>query len=264
MTMSLLLTLSGFCCNAWLRAVIEQPIFPAKTDQPSCLIVPEAENGRSHVHAQHAIAKRPEPFIQPEPSDLQSEHEVTALLGRARKGDAEAFSTLVEQIYDELRVIARSQRRRLGAADTLNTTAIVHEAYAKMAGAAQHPDRLSFVDRGHFFRVAARVMRDVIVDYAKAQSAQKRGGRSRPLSLEHVSPGQLASRDVDPLEVLSVHTALTNLESLNQEAAQVAELRYFAGLTTAETAEALGLSTTTVKRRWTVARAWLYQTLSES
>ena len=194
---------------------------------------------------------------------MPHEYEVTALLGKARQGDADAFSTLVEQIYDELRVIARSQRRRLGAADTLNTTAIVHEAYAKMAGAAQHPARLSFVDRGHFFRVASRVMRDVIVDYAKAQSAQKRGGRSRPVSIEHVSPGQFASRNVDPVEVLSLHAALTDLESLNKEAANVAELRYFAGLTTEETAEALGLSATTVKRRWTVARAWLYQNLSE-
>ena len=194
---------------------------------------------------------------------LPHEYEVTALLGKARQGDAEAFSTLVEQIYDELRVIARSQRRRLGAADTMNTTAIVHEAYAKMAGAAQHPERPSFVDRGHFFRVASRVMRDVIVDYAKAQSAQKRGGQTRPLSIEDIAPGRIASRNVDPGEVLSVHAALTALMSLNEEAASVAELRYFAGLTTEETAEALGLSSATVKRRWTVARAWLYQTLSE-
>ena len=179
---------------------------------------------------------------------MPSEYEVTALLGRARQGDADAFSKLVEEIYDELRVIARSQRRRLGAGDTMNTTAIVHEAYAKMAGAAQHPARLSFADRGHFFRVASRVMRDVIVDYAKAQSAQKRGGPSRPLSLEDLAPGQIASRTVDAGEILSVHAALTALTSLNEEAANVAELRYFAGLTMEETAEALGLSSATVKR----------------
>ncbi len=107
-------------------------------------------------------------------------------------------------------------------------------------------------------------MRDVIVDYAKAQAAQKRGGRSRPLSLEGLSPGQLISRTVDPTEVLSVHAALTELASMNEEASRVAELRYFAGLTTAEVAEALDLSSATVKRRWTVARAWLYQKLSES
>lgn len=195
---------------------------------------------------------------------MLTEHAVTALLGKARTGDEDAFSRLIDQIYDELRVIARSQRRRLGAADTLNTTAIVHEAYAKMADAAQHPARLSFADRGHFFRVASRVMRDVIVDYAKAQAAQKRGGRSRPLSLEGLSPGQLISRTVDPTEVLSVHAALTELASMNEEASRVAELRYFAGLTTAEVAEALDLSSATVKRRWTVARAWLYQKLSES
>ncbi len=194
---------------------------------------------------------------------MLSEDEVTVLLGRARQGDEEAFSRLVEQIYEELRVIARSQRRRLGAAETINTTAVVHEAYAKMANAAQHPERLAFADRGHFFRVAARVMRDIIVDYAKAQSAQKRGGRSKPLSLDHVAPGQFAFHEVDPTEVLSVHAALTDLEGLNEEAAHVAKLRYFAGLTTDQTAEALGLSAMTVKRRWTVARAWLYQQLSE-
>ncbi|GMQ83173.1 MAG: sigma-70 family RNA polymerase sigma factor [Rhodothermia bacterium] len=194
---------------------------------------------------------------------LLSENDVTALLVRARNGDADAFSTLVEQIYGELRVIAASQRRRLGAAATINTTAVVHEAYAKMAGAAQRPERAPFADRGHFFRVASRVMRDIIADYAKAQSTQKRGGRYKPLSIEEVSPAHLAARHVDPEEILTVHMALTELEVLNSEAANVAELRYFAGLTTDETAEALGMSRATVKRRWTVARAWLYQNLSE-
>ena len=106
-------------------------------------------------------------------------------------------------------------------------------------------------------------MRDVLVDYAKAQSAQKRGGRSQPLSLDDASLSRLAARNVDPIEILSVHGALTELAALNEEAANVAELRYFAGLTNEETAEALGLSPATVKRRWTAARAWLYRKLAE-
>lgn len=188
--------------------------------------------------------------------------DVTQLLDRAREGDSAAFGTLVEQIYGELRQIARGQRRRLGASDTINTTAVVHEAYAKMADQAKRQSTKPFADRGHFFRVASRVMRDVIVDYAKAASAQKRGGRERALSLDVVGP-QARIETLDPEEILSVHAALDKLESIDSDAARVAELRYFAGLTTEQTAEALELSPATVKRRWTVARAWLYQQLSD-
>ncbi|MFV1980237.1 MAG: ECF-type sigma factor [Rhodothermia bacterium] len=195
---------------------------------------------------------------------MLSELDITALLARARSGDDDAFGRLIEQIYDELRAIARNQRRRLGAADTINTTAVVHEAYARMADAAQKPERRAFENRAHFFRVASQVMRSIIADYARAQSAQKRGGRAKSLSLEQLPPAQLASRDVDPLVILSVHAALTDLEVLNEEAARVAEMRYFAGLTIDEAAEALGISSSTAKRRWTVARAWLYRRLSDT
>ncbi len=188
--------------------------------------------------------------------------EVTELLDLAREGDSRAFSTLVEQIYGELRAIARGQRRRLGASETINTTAVVHEAYAKMASQAKRQSSKPFADRGHFFRIASRVMRDVIVDYAKAQSAQKRGGRDKAVSLDLVGP-QARIEALDPAEILTVHTALDKLEKIDEQAARVAELRYFAGLTTDQTAEALDLSPATVKRRWTVARAWLYQQLSE-
>ncbi len=188
--------------------------------------------------------------------------EVTLLLDRARGGDDNAFGELVGRIYGELRQIARGQRRRLGAGDTINTTAVVHEAYAKMAGAASRNDGLKFADRGHFYRVVSRVMRDVIVDYARSQSAQKRGGSLRPVSLERAENAVGNATQLDPLEVLTVHEALGRLEQFDEEAARVAELRYFAGLTTEQTGEALGLSPATIKRRWTVARAWLYQQLS--
>ena len=186
--------------------------------------------------------------------------EVTQLLDRVREGDSDAFDTLVQNIYGELRTIARGQRRKLGASGTVNTTAVVHEAYEKMANASVRSQR-SFTDRGHFFRVASRVMRDIIVDYARSQSAAKRGGRSKPISISDIPSGQIRSQSFDIDEVLSVDHALSSLMSIDAEAARVAELRYFAGLTIEQTAEALDVSESTVKRRWTIARAWLLKQL---
>ena len=187
--------------------------------------------------------------------------DVTVLLDRARLGDADAFDRLVAELYGELRGMARAQRRRLGAPETVNTTAVVHEAYAKLGarGDGGGPD---YADRDHFFRVAARAMRDVIVDYARAQRADKRGGAGRDVRLDD-APTLAAAGRFDPAEALSVDAALADLERLDAESARIAEMRYFAGLSLEETAEALGLSPATVKRRWAVARAWLYRRLSD-
>lgn len=183
--------------------------------------------------------------------------DVPTLLDRTRAGDDDALHALVGRLYDELRRIARAQRRRLGAADTVNTTAVVHEAYAKLGRRDAAP---AFADADHFLRTAARAMRDVIVDHARARHAAKRGGEARPLTL---LDGDGATGGVDPAEILSVHDALTALEALDADAARVAELRYFGGLSVEETADALDLSPATVKRRWTVARAWLYRRLAD-
>jgi RNA polymerase sigma factor (TIGR02999 family) len=160
----------------------------------------------------------------------------------------------MRQLYGELRSVARSQRRRLGALDTVNTTAVVHEAYAKLS---DREAPLAVTDRAHFFRIVARAMRDVIVDYARAQHREKRGGADRPATLDE-SRALPAAEDLDAAEVLALDDALTRLAVLDAEVARVVELRYFAGLTIDETAEALDLSPATVKRRWGVARAWLY------
>lgn len=182
-----------------------------------------------------------------------------SLLDRTRLGDADAFDQLVGQLYGELRHIAHAQRRRLGASDTINTTAVVHEAYAKLGSRGTSAD---FADRDHFLRIASRAMRDVIVDYARRQHRVKRGGPSRPVSLDVLGP-VAGPADLDVAEVLSVDRALEDLERLDAETARIVELRYFAGLTIEETAQALDLSPMTVKRRWAMARAWLYDRLAD-
>ena len=188
---------------------------------------------------------------------------VTTLLDRVRAGETAALDHLVEALYDELRAVAHHQRRRNGAEATVNTTAVVHEAYAKLAGRA---DGLDLSDREHFVRVAARAMRDVIVDYARAQSAQKRGGAGHPASLDALAEvgAAPAAAPVDLDEILSVDAALADLAVLDPEAAQTVELRYFGGLTVEEVAEALSLSVRTVMRRWSVGQAWLARRLGES
>ena len=179
--------------------------------------------------------------------------DVTTLLQRVRDGDDEALGRLVPLVYDQLRALARGQRRRQGAGDTVNTTALVHEAYEKLARGNG-----AYADRHHFFRVASRVMRSVIVDHARAARAQKRGGDARPLALdeERLVPAERAE------EVLALDEALDRLAALSPRQGEVVQLRYFVGLTIPETADVLGVSPATVKREWTVARAWLHDALA--
>ena len=179
--------------------------------------------------------------------------DVTHLLAQARGGDAGAMRRLVPLVYDELRVLAHRQRQRRPAAETLNTTALVHEAYEKLAHSGK-----TFADRQHFFRVAARAMRGVLVDAARARQAAKRGGGATVLPLD---AERVALPEDDPV-LLALDAALTQLAAAEPRMAEVVELRYFVGLTIPETAEVLGLSETTVKREWAAARAWLHHALS--
>ena len=182
---------------------------------------------------------------------MAASREITRLLDRARDGDPGAIDRLIPLVYDELRALARHQRR--GADATLDTTALVHEAYEKLA-------RGTFADRHHFFRIAARAMREVLVERARARRAQKRGGGARPLPLRE---GVLAG-PAEPERLVALDEALTRLGALDARQAEVVELRYFVGLTISETAEVLGLSPATVKRDWTAARAWLHHALREA
>jgi RNA polymerase sigma factor (TIGR02999 family) len=157
-----------------------------------------------------------------------------------------------EALYDELHALAHRQIRRARPGETLRTTALLHEAYLKLARGA------SVKDRAHFFALAARAMRQVLVDHARHSAALKRGGGFQVATL-----GDVASEvEADAAELIAIDTALEKLQGANQRMARVVELRFFGGLSVEETAETLDESTATVKRDWRAARAFLLATLS--
>jgi RNA polymerase sigma factor (TIGR02999 family) len=182
--------------------------------------------------------------------------DVTNLLVEWRGGDGAALARLIPIVYGELRRVARARLRGEGSDHTLQTTALVHEAYLRLVGL----DRMALQNRTHFFAMAARLMREILVDHARRKKALKRGGGVTVLGLEDVGGG--AEHAV--VDVLALNEALTDLASFDQRLCRVVELRYFAGLSIAETADALEVSSATVERDWTVAKAWLLQRLSAS
>jgi RNA polymerase sigma factor (TIGR02999 family) len=179
---------------------------------------------------------------------------VTALLARWQAGDSAALETLIPLVYDELRSLAQRYLRRERSNHTLQSTALVHEAYVRLAG--QDPPALQ--NRSHFFGVAARLMREILVDHARAQQSAKRGGNACTLTLDEAL--KVAGRtDVD---VLLLDDALKELARLDERQSRIVELRYFTGLSIDETADVMGVSAATVSREWTTARAWLHRELS--
>lgn len=182
--------------------------------------------------------------------------QVTRYLAEWRDGDPQAVERLVPLMYEELRALARRQLRRESVAHTLSATALVHEVYLRLLRQRQ----LAAVDREGFLAIAGATMRRVLVDHARARARQKRGGPLRPKSLEtDAEPPLLTPLEVE--EVLAIDTALDRLRHLDERAVQVVECRIFGGLTLEETARALGLSTRSVQRSWTAARAWLRKEL---
>jgi RNA polymerase sigma factor (TIGR02999 family) len=174
--------------------------------------------------------------------------DITQMLALAGAGDAGAWQALVAAIYADLRHIAHRQLAGQWREQTMGTTGLVHECYLRLAGATGAPN-----DRGHFFALASRVMRQVIVDYARERLAQKRGGGERVLGLD----------DMDVLELreaerhVALDDALDRLTRVDERQARVVECRFFAGLTEEETAEALQTSLRSVQRDWKNAREWL-------
>lgn len=190
-----------------------------------------------------------------DPTENDTPGEVTQLLQELRRGRAEAFDDLIPLVYEQLQQIAR---RRLGKErddHTLRTTELVHEAYDRLVD--HHA--VDWNDRSHFFAVAARAMRQVLVEHARRKNAQKRGG-----SAPHVSVDETRPSDTPPsVAILALHDALEQLETLDARQAKVVEGRFFAGLTIGETAQMLDVSPSTVKRDWRTARAWLAKELRE-
>ena len=173
--------------------------------------------------------------------------QVTRLLAEAAAGRPGAMNELLPLVYSELRNIARRQRFRHRSYETLHTTALVHEAFLKLVG----KEGAAWESRVHFLRSASRAMRDVLVDYARRQRAEKRGGGRPDRPLDDDLP------EINAAEVLEVNEALQRLEAQDSRQARIVELRYFVGLNVPETAQVLEISPATVKREWAVARAWL-------
>lgn len=165
---------------------------------------------------------------------------------------------LVPLAYAELKRLARSQLRRERPDHTLQTTALVHEAYLRLAG--QHS---AAVDRGQLLALAARMMRRILVNHAVARKTAKRGGGRPPLSLTTAAALGGGASAGPSVEIEALHEALTELEQLDPRQARVVELRYFGGLDVDETAEALGISSATVKREWQAAKLWLLRRVRE-
>jgi RNA polymerase sigma-70 factor, ECF subfamily len=175
--------------------------------------------------------------------------EINLILDQYRDGRAEGFEKLIALVYDDLRKLAAWQLQAERPDHTLQPTALVHEVYLKLA--AQNP--VDWQNKAHFFAVAAQVMRHVLVDYARTRLREKRGGPQAKIALEDAL--KLASPS-DP-QLIALDDALTALAEKDPRKSLIVELRYFAGLSIEETAEALGVSITTVKREWTLAKAWL-------
>ena len=179
---------------------------------------------------------------------------VTQLLARAKAGNTAALEELVPLVYAELRRIAGRYVRRERAGHSLQATALVHEAYIRLL----KDEDLSFENRAHFLGIAARSMRQILVEHARSRHAEKRGGERQRVTLDE---GVAAGGPVD-VDLLALEEALERLAARDAVQARIVELRYFGGLTNEETAAALGVSPATVKRAWVVARAWLFRELT--
>ena len=180
--------------------------------------------------------------------------EVTRLLAELREGQQSARDQLIRLLYNDLRRIAASLMQRERSHVTLQPTALVHEAYLRLVGREDN-----FNNRAHFMAAAARAMRNILVDYARAREADKRGGDAAKIPLDE-NVTILSSEQ--SIELLALHTALERLAEFAPRQGQVVEMRYFGGLTEEEIAYALGVSPKTVKRDWQAAQAWLYGELT--
>jgi RNA polymerase sigma factor (TIGR02999 family) len=184
--------------------------------------------------------------------------DVTKLLERLSSGDSRAVDALLPLIYDQLRALAGSFLRRESPGHTLQTTALVHEAYLKLVNQSQ----ARFTGRAHFFAIAAQAMRRILVNHARDANRLKRGGGRDRITLDESGIIAPTPDDLGP-DLVALDIALTKLATLDDRKARTVEMRFFAGMSVDDTAQALGVAPATVKRDWDFARAWLFRELSD-
>ncbi len=181
--------------------------------------------------------------------------EITQLLLAWGKGDEEAFDRLMPLVYDEMRKIARRYMSRQRPDHTLQTTALVNEAYLRLIDSS----KVQWQNRAHFYAISAQLMRRILVDFARARTNQKRGGGAQKVVLDEA----LTLTSEPGADLIALDDALNELAKLDRRQSQIVELRYFGGLSEDETAEILDISARTVRRDWSLARAWLYRQLNQ-
>ncbi len=186
---------------------------------------------------------------------MLSESEITRLLTEIKGGNQRAQAELIPLVYDELRRLAQAYMRKERPDHTLQATALVHEAYLRLV----EQSSIDWQGRAHFFAMAAQLMRRILVDYARAHQAAKRGGQEEKLSLDE----DLVPTDEKSDELVALDHALERLAKQDARLAQVVEMRFFGGLSVDEISEVLKISPRTVKRDWELARAWLYEEISK-
>ena len=184
----------------------------------------------------------------------ESSSPVTELLVRWRAGDQLALDALMPLVYGELRRLAQHYLRKERSDHTLQSTALVHEAYMRLAGQAP-PE---WQNRAHFYGIAAHIMRQILVEHARGRGAAKRGGNALRMELDE----SLALAQENDVDVIALDRALQQLSELDAQQGRIVELRFFAGLTIEDTSEVLGISVATVKRDWVTARAWLFRAMT--
>jgi len=181
--------------------------------------------------------------------------DVTRILNAIEQGDAGATEELLPLIYEELRLLAAQKMSQEPPGQTLQATALVHEAYLRLVHAKDH----SWNSRGHFFRAAAEAMRRILVENARKKRRIKRGGEHDRLNLDEAS----LTTDKQDIDLLALDEALAKLEEIDPEKASLVKLRYFVGLTTSQSAEILNISLPTANRHWSYARSWLFREISK-
>jgi RNA polymerase sigma-70 factor, ECF subfamily len=184
----------------------------------------------------------------------QQPDQITQLLIAWRNGEAQALDELMPLVHRELKRIARNFMRRQNAGHTLQTTALVNEAFVRLVDT----DKVNWQDRSHFFAISARLMRRVLVDAARRKNSAKRGGERIQVTLAD----DVRSTESDHVDVVAIDEALGRLAAMNERQCRIVELRYFGGLTEDEIADTLNISSRTVRRDWNLARAWLYRELN--